>query len=216
MGYNLFILDWDDTIFPTSHLTRGEFRTFTEKDIYDNIDLIFDEIDHKACALLYTMADFGIISIVTNASESWFKKSLKYFRMLSYAIETCRVSVFTADSAKNAIKMKESAAQEAKIINFDNALDLHFTAKNIPEKTIVNLISIGDQDAESEAAFRMCTKYSYIRAKCLKLRPFPAVNIIEYQLQWIRDRLKSISTLDKKFEVIEVFVDNVPNLKGPD
>lgn len=216
MVHNLFILDWDDTIFPTSHRTRGEFRHFTEKDLSDNKDLIFSTIDVMACTMVSGMLEMGGVSIVTNAGESWFKKSLRYMPLLLGEIENRQLLVLTADSAKKDTVKKQSTLQRAKKINFETALKQFYSDRNISEKSRVNLISIGDQDTESEAAFLMSTKHSSLRSKCLKLRPFPVVDIIECQLMWISDRLKSISKLDKKFEIIEVFVDNVQNLKLPD
>lgn len=215
MGLTYFILDWDDTIFPTSHRIKGEFRNFTEKDISDNRDLIFDKIDLMACTMVSAMLEEGFVSIVTNASDSWFKKSLVHMPLLSRLIETRDIAVFTANSAMPLKKRTETNLKEAKKINFDKALQKYSSEKTLM-KCKVNLVSIGDQIPEIEAAFKMSTKYPYLRSKCLKLKPFPVVDIIEYQLIWIRDRLKSISKMDKKFEVIHVFVDDVQNLKNPD
>lgn len=205
MEHNLFIVDWDDTIFPTSQVTRGEFKKLNKKGIFENRDkFLFDEIDQNAYALFHKMDRHGSISIVTNASESWFKKCLKTFRMIPNAIQCLKVSVFTVNSTKGANEVKKPTGGEAKTINFEKALQCHFPAKKIPKNAIVNIISIGDMHHETEAAFRICTRYNNVRARCLKIAQFPAVDTIEYQLKWITDRVKNLSKLDKKFEIIEV------------
>lgn len=223
--HKLFILDWDDTVFPTSQITNGEFKTFNEKDIIESREIIFDSIDGIACHLLAKMSKQGFVSIITNASQSWFEKSLSYFKHLAYAIEEYGVSVYTADSAKSAVKRKQGTLEEAKNINFKNALEEMMVKLNLhlrdndsrkpstQNESNVNIISIGDQDPECEAAFQICSRHSYVRARCLKLIPFPVVDFIEYQLNWIKDRLTTIAELDKKFEIIEVLVDEVPSLK---
>jgi hypothetical protein len=120
-GHTLIIIDWDDTLFPTSWMTRqyGAFEVWSQ----GNLDATgfleqmepadadaLHELDCCARAVIITASELGQVACVTLAQRPWVHRCLKDFMPglwevwqqlgieVSYARERCsatRVTSFT-------------------------------------------------------------------------------------------------------------------------
>ena len=71
---NLIIVDWDDTIFPTSWILKKNINVITKNYLNDkNIMKIINRLDTILCKLLEKMISVGKVIIITNATLSWIK-----------------------------------------------------------------------------------------------------------------------------------------------
>ena len=78
----LFIFDWDDTIFPTSDLSKYIID-------FQNIDL--SEYDEFLYDFFKKVSSYGNIMIITNASKQWIYQTLYYLPKTKELITKYRI-----------------------------------------------------------------------------------------------------------------------------
>jgi hypothetical protein len=71
---SLIILDWDDTLFPTSWVKINKKNLFSDFDINKHLTC-FTHLDNIICNLFNAFFKDNKIIIVTNASKNWVIKS---------------------------------------------------------------------------------------------------------------------------------------------
>lgn len=136
----LIILDWDDTLFPTSW-------TMTQ-----NIDLsnplmrrrymkYFEELDDKLSHLLKMMYNYGDIMIITNAMPEWIELSASILPKTSILLNVIEVISARAlyQNHHNMQKWKKNAFRDIVIKKIE---------KN---RYYNNILSIGDAEYEHNA-----------------------------------------------------------------
>ena len=64
----LIILDWDDTLFPTSWLYQNKID-LSDSHIRNEYQTLFAELDNILYSLLIKLINLGKVVIVTNASS---------------------------------------------------------------------------------------------------------------------------------------------------
>ena len=68
----LVILDWDDTLFPTSWLIKNNID-LTDKKVQYKYIIFFSRLDSILYKLLSNLSKLGYVLIVTNAMKKWVK-----------------------------------------------------------------------------------------------------------------------------------------------
>jgi hypothetical protein len=66
----LIILDWDDTLFPTSWVIRNNIN-LNDMDDKNKYIVFFSELDNILYKLLQSFTKYGTVVIVTNAMVKW-------------------------------------------------------------------------------------------------------------------------------------------------
>ena len=81
----LIILDWDDTLFPTSWISKNniEFLSNENKDLLYN--KFFYKLDIKLVNLFTKMNKCGKIIIITNALLNWIDMSISILPQIGRA-----------------------------------------------------------------------------------------------------------------------------------
>jgi len=75
--YNtIVILDWDDTLFPTSWISNNNID-ISDEDVRMKYRIYFSELDNIVYNLLTDINKYSRIVIVTNASLKWFYSSVQ-------------------------------------------------------------------------------------------------------------------------------------------
>ena len=173
----LIILDWDDTLFPSSWVIKNNL------DIADPSTRIvfndeFKELDDIVYNLLYTMKKLGKVIIITNAMPEWVSLSSSLLRKTNSIMKD--ISIIS--SRKDYNKKKGTTIKDWKRMSF--AKELHkFLNQN---KTINNIISIGDADYEFNALTslyhwnKIIPKYKYL--KTIKFMTAPSYHSLIDQL----------------------------------
>ena len=139
---NLFIIDWDDTLFPTTWVNKNKID-FNKKDLLTEYKLYFLELDKTISVLLESLNKIGDIFIVTNANINWIKSCLAGLGLTKKIIIDNNIRIV---SARDSYSKNTSSPTEWKILTFQDIIEdiINRINKNIKPNTIINIISIGD------------------------------------------------------------------------
>lgn len=158
---SLVIFDWDDTLFPTSHLyINNDYSTLSHID-----DLLFD-------IFIKIISTNTQIYIVTNASAAWFRHSVTYLPLFSALLD--KIILYAADDYMN------FAVVNRKILMF-NDIFTEFTDEDI------NIIVIGDAEYEFIALDFILTLYPNHIHKGFKFKELPCFDDIIFELCFINE-----------------------------
>lgn len=189
----VFIFDWDDTIFPTSYLQSRDLKYCPHEEIVLIRNLLFGNIDKRAEAIINEVVLLGDLVIVTNAQKYWIDICRKYMPRVHNSIEKNKIDIYSEDYAriKHSQRYKE-LGNSAKKVNFELVLQDHCKSS----KTKYSVISIGDGESEVLAAEHIFQNFKPIDVTCIKLRKDPSSSFLKYELKKIQSQLKSL-----KFDV---------------
>lgn len=137
----LVFIDWDDTLFPTSWIVDNRID-LNKTEYRSKYIILFSELDNVLYDFLKKVTKYGKVIIVTNASMSWIKTSLKILPNSSKFILKNIKIVSARDmygKHKDVFKWKQFAFEKEVNSFFKKKSDVH------------NLISIGDADYEHTA-----------------------------------------------------------------
>jgi hypothetical protein len=186
---NIFLIDWDDTLFPSSWINSNNINLQNESSI-NEYKLYFLDLDKVVSGFLDSLNKVGDIYIVTNASLSWIKTCLNILQSTSKTIILNRIRII---SARDLYSNSTNSATEWKILTFKNIIIENLKKlNNIKQNTYLNIFSFGD------------AKYEYIAL--LNLNNFLIEN--EIVKEYAKNNnfnflLKSIKFIDKPtFEYI--------------
>jgi hypothetical protein len=164
----LIILDWDDTLFPTSWITKNniELQSIKNKTNTENYQY-FNKIDIALDNLFKIMLKCGDILIITNALINWITISASILPRLGKLLKSSNIKIVSARGEYQSIS---DNAMDWKKLAFDSEL------KNImKDKQINNIISIGDAEYEYNALINLygAEKKNYKLLKSVKFIRYP-------------------------------------------
>ena len=194
----LIILDWDDTLFPTSWITKNNIEIHAIKN-KETIEY-FNQIDIALNKLFKTMLKCGDILIITNALINWITISSAILPLLSKLLKSTNIKIV---SARGEYQQMSDNPMDWKKIAFER--ELNIIMKN---KLINNVISIGDAEYEYKALINLYRndKKNYKLLKSVKFIRYPnnyqlldQINVLDNA---IIDISMKTSHLDLKFNSI--------------
>jgi hypothetical protein len=142
---NIFLIDWDDTLFPTSWVNNNKINLQSE-DSKNEYKLYFLELDNVISKFLESLNDIGDIFIVTNANLNWIKTCLNVLTLTSKVIISNKIRIL---SARDLYSTKTNSPSEWKILTFrDVILENLKKINNIRDNTYLNILSFGDAEYE--------------------------------------------------------------------
>ena len=177
----LIILDWDDTLFPTTWIHKHKI------DIFNNTSLLytkfFKNLDILLHKLFKLLIQCGTVIIITNALLNWIDISITLLPNLNNLIKTSHVQI-------------KSARGEYSHINKDPEMWKKMAFRNeikhiIMNININNIISIGDADYEYYALINLCDNYNNINEfkllKSIKFIRYPDIIQIYKQIDLLSE-----------------------------
>jgi hypothetical protein len=165
-GKSIFVVDWDDTLFPTSRW-EGEKNSLAA-------------LEPVVCHMLCELVKRGSTLIVTNSEDGWVDFCIKSSSWSQLETLMGFIPVYSAQSRFASAECTNPS--EWKKLAFDSILstiDSH------------QIISIGDGPSEREAAVAAASNVSKV-SKCIATAKFPSVEQIIKQCQYICDQLDFI------------------------
>jgi hypothetical protein len=152
----LFILDWDDTLFPTNWITKNNIN-LSDSNARNGYIEYFKILDRSLSKFLDKILLMGTVIIVTNAMKDWVKISAIVLPKTYYLLK--KISIISArdlfsNQFKDVMEWKKNTFQM--IIN-----------KEFKNKKMMNIISIGDAEYEHQALVAL-TKSNFNKIKYLK------------------------------------------------
>lgn len=192
----IIILDWDDTLFPTSWCINKDINFITEKDINVYIEY-FRDLDVILKKFLQKCVEHGRVFIVTNAMENWVYKSCEVLP-LSYKLIKMKIIVLSARDLYQRYTLNISSWK------------LHVFEHIVNEYTKINgkdhIISIGDAEYEFNALLNLLNHKNIKNGgylKAVRLISSPSYNSIMDQISVLDNSIKKIclheNHLDLKF-----------------
>lgn len=194
----LIILDWDDTLFPTSWITKNNIEIHAIKN-EETIEY-FNQIDIALNKLFKTMLKCGDILIITNALINWITISSAILPRLSKLLKSTNIKIV---SARGEYQQITDNPMDWKKLAFEKELGM--IMKN---KLINNVISIGDAEYEYNALINLyrADKKNYKLLKSVKFIRYPNNYQLLDQINVLGDAIIDISMktshLDLKFNSI--------------
>jgi len=142
----LIILDWDDTLFPTTWVNKNNVQIMNiSKELYLRF---FEKIDNSLLKLFKLLVKCGDVIIITNALLNWIDISSRIVPLTNNFINKCnRIKIV---SARGEYSSYTDNLMDWKKMAFQNEL-----AKKTKEKKINNIISIGDTEYEYYALLNL-------------------------------------------------------------
>lgn len=177
----LIILDWDDTLFPTSWVTKNNIDITNP-----NIQRIFINLDKLIYQILQKMITYGHIVIVTNAAEKWIEISTNVLPK-TQSILTKNISVLSARDTFE--KSYPAQIHVWKKLLFKEIVNNYF--KN---HKLQNIISIGDAEYEFHALTDLYNENSAKKYRLLKTIRF----IKEPDIDSLLDQLDVLNKTNHK------------------
>lgn len=197
----LFILDWDDTCFPTGWVMRNNINLITSS-TRDQYIIYFQELDRALSKLLNTTMSLGRVIIVTNALPDWITMSSVVLPQTYNLLRKVKVV-----SARGIYKNKTSTMMDWKIMAFRDIIDEEFS-----NLSLMNVISVGDAEYEYQALIAL-NKQNLRTKKYLKSIRFmkdPTHDILIDQLGVLND---AISEIWNKYEHLDLKFDHFSNIR---
>jgi hypothetical protein len=187
----LFILDWDDTLFPTTWILQNNINIFKMTKL-NQYAVQFLELDNTLYQLFYNLLLFGKIIIVTNASLDWISMSI---RLIPRTYELIKNSVNIISARDKYHGTSNMTVWKKNVFS----LDILPLTKNIKQ-----IISIGDAEYEYNALINLIhdQKYKNIFLKSLRLIQNPNFDIIIDQINVITKSINIISRPNKYMDLI--------------
>lgn len=192
----LILIDWDDTLFPTSWITNNSINIFNNKNIKKKI-MLLSKLDYILYRFLKKSLNYGTVIIVTNASKLWVYNSIKYLPYSSKIINN-KIKLISARDKyghlNNPYLWKQYVFEdEVKIFFYNN-------------KNIHNIISIGDAEYEHKALINFYEWKKIIpKKRILKKIKFissPSYSSVIYQIKILTKCINKIYNKKKHVDLL--------------
>lgn len=172
----IIFIDWDDTLLPTSWLKSQGYEV--DKPILKP-ELLNAQIEHvydKVSALLELYRQYGYVYIITNSETGWVDLSISAFApKLSDIIGGLEIvsarSTFEPDFPDDPMLWKYLAMRD---IIFSHMMD--------SLEPVIEIVSVGDDMVEREAAMLICKQLVIKTCKTIKLLSRPTSEQLVNQL----------------------------------
>jgi hypothetical protein len=116
---NIFIIDWDDTLYPTSWVNKNSID-ITKLSVLQEYRIYFLELDRTISTLLESLNQVGDVWVVTNANINWVKSCLVGLELSRKTIITNKIRIV---SARDSYSFNNSSPTEWKILTFQDIME---------------------------------------------------------------------------------------------
>lgn len=190
----LFILDWDDTLFPTKWTFKNGINLLIPSK-RDQCIVYYQELDKVLSIFLQTLTKHGRVIIVTNAAKDWVSISSVVLPQTSELLKRIKIV-----SAKETYRTKSSNSMDWKTMAFRDIINYEF--KN---SLLMNVISIGDAEYEYQALIALNKLNHPVKyLKSIRFMENPSHDVLIDQLQVLNNVIPDIweksNHMDLKFD----------------
>jgi hypothetical protein len=192
----LILLDWDDTVLPTSYLAQKGIGL--DDPVPDDVSEALAKYAAHARATLEILQERGHLVIVTNAEEGWVELTCaKFLPALEPVIRNVECvsarSCYEPQGYVTPVEWKEEA--------FAAVVQRHFA-----DPCGQWVFSLGDARHEREAVHRIANRLG-IAAKSVKLMELPDLAVLQREHELLREQLPELCAVDG---TLDIRVDNEP------
>lgn len=189
----LIIVDWDDTLYPTSWITENGIDLTNPKSRYKYMKY-FECLDIYLSDLLNYMMTLGEVVIITNAMLEWIELSVSILPKTKKCLEMIDVV-----SARQKYGNQTTMAEWKKKTFLDEVVKKTVTNK----QKYNNIISMGDADFEYNALINLYNKkilpHKYLKSiKFIKSSDY--VMLLE-QIKMIKQNISQICKMQRQVDL---------------
>jgi len=194
--HTLILLDWDDTIFPSTWAVANGLRMqnglMTE--LPPDIRATLESCAASAHEALLAALAVGTVVVVTNAQKGWVELSAKHF-MPTVAELMARHGVRVVSARSEYESKAASGAPVDPIVWKEQAF--HNELQNFAaERGLLNAVSIGDSTCERDALLSKASACRHARIKSIKLPDKPSAAELATTLKLLAQALQVCCTHD--------------------
>ena len=188
----IFIFDWDDTLFFTTHINPSENNTFfyesqTEKKFMNRIEYYVCEILNKALSK-------GEVFIITNSGDGWVHACAQFYYPNLIPILK-KINIISARDSYQKDYPNDPITWKIKAFN-DLKKRFNF------EKCIVsNIICIGDNNCEIIAAQKLGEEFNNCLVKTIKFKEKPNLKELIKQIILINEQILRVYNYPKSLTI---------------
>ena len=188
----LFIFDWDDTLFFTTHLNPSKNSTFfyeskKEKRLMNTIEYYVSEILSKALSK-------GTVLIITNSSDGWVHACAKFYYPNLIPILD-EIKIISSRELYQSEYPSEPIIWKVKTFN-----DLKYKF-NFEKCSVSNIICIGDDNSEIIAAKKLGENFENCLVKTIKFRDKPNLTDLIKQIILINEQILRVYNYPKSLTI---------------
>jgi hypothetical protein len=191
---SLVILDWDNTLFPSTWVTKNNIN-LNDIEIRNRYLDFFSELDDQIYKLLQQISEYSKVIIITNALPIWVKISSSVLPKTQYLLRRIKVI-----SARKNFQKITTDAYEWKKLAFQEEVEKELNLSNTQ-----NIISIGDAAYEYKALLNLYDKKRLL--KSMKFLEEPTHRILQDQIEVLNDNILQIIKHPKHLDLIFKNVD---------
>lgn len=197
----LIILDWDDTLFPTTWINKNNIEIMNKKYTEIIYQRFFKNLDIALEKLFRLLIKCGKVLIITNALLNWIDISSKIIPLTNNLLQN--TNSIKIVSARGEYSSQSSDPMEWKRLAFKKELEK--INKNI---NINNIISIGDAEYEYNALIKLYSDDidNFRLLKAIKFIKYPNINQLIDQVNVLYNAISRIckepSQLDLQLSII--------------
>ena len=188
----IFIFDWDDTLFFTSHLnpsknTKFFYESKKEQKLMNTIEYYISEILNKALSK-------GNVLIITNSSDGWVQTCAKfYYPNLLPILDKINIissrELYQNEFPNDPITWKIKTFNDLKEkFNFNKCI-------------VSNIICIGDDNSEIIAAKKLGENFKNCLVKTIKFREKPDLTDLIKQMILINEQILRVYNYPKSLTI---------------
>ena len=142
---NIFIIDWDDTLFPSNWIVSNKID-LTNEYIITKYKLYFLELDKIINDFLVKLQYHGIVYIVTNATIRWIASCLHLLPKTKHSVIEKKVTII---SARDTYSNKSESPYDWKTFTFQDVIYTFIKNTGSFDKDMrINIFSLGDANYE--------------------------------------------------------------------
>ena len=187
---SIIIFDWDDTLLPTTYLTKE--KLMEEEIIPETEKEKLAKLEKTVIKILNLAMSKGEVYIITNSGMGWVESSAnKFYPILSGLLKKINII-----SARNEYEdAYPGNAKEWKVHSFLSLKD------KVNEKLVTNILCLGDSLFEIEAGKILASNFMEAFIKTVKFRDTPRPGELNKQLNLIIDQFNYIYSSAKNLTI---------------
>jgi hypothetical protein len=191
-GSTLIILDWDDTLFPTSWISGNKIN-IKDEEIMIKYRKYFNEVDLTLAYLFAKMLSYGNIVVITNALIQWIYMSSSILPRISYFINNKKIKIV---SARGDFANINNDPYSWKKMAFEREYNL-FNSRN----QLNNVISIGDAEYEYLALINLFNKKNDQILKSIRFIKYPSRDLLLDQISVLGNAIDDVCVTDRYLDL---------------
>ncbi len=188
----IIVVDWDDTLFPTSWIVENGIDLTDPKSRYKYMKY-FEHLDENLSSLLDYMKTLGEVIIITNAMPEWIELSVSVLPKTKRCLENIEVV-----SARKKYQTLHNMSEWKKYTFLEEI------SKRAHKKSYNNILSLGDAEFEHNALINLYNQkiipHKYL--KSIKFIKSSDYNILLEQIKMMRLHIKHICSMTRQVDLI--------------